>query len=223
MSFLLLLFSMALTVGQQAAPQAPAPPTRPQILRGEYGKLRSNNDLLYYHLDVKVDPDAKTIAGKNTIKFRMLDDAASIQIDLYANLNVDKILLGTTPLKYTREVNAVFIEFPTPLKMGREYAIYFFYSGTPTQTGRFGGFTFGKDPAGRPWIFTACEGEGSSIWWPSKDQWKDEVESMDISVTAPSARTKRHRVSSRNRPTTPGRVELTEVLNEDNLELSMTV
>jgi hypothetical protein len=26
----------------------------------------------------------------------------------------------------------------------------FYYSGTPHTAGRFGGFTFGKDPAGRP-------------------------------------------------------------------------
>lgn len=171
------------------APTQPAPPTRAQLLRGEYNKARSNNDLLYYHLDVKVDPETKTIAGKNTIKFRMLNEDSKIQIDLYANLNVDKILMGTTPLKYERELNAVTITFPAPIKPGREVSIDFYYSGTPTQTGRFGGFTFSKDPAGRPWIFTACEGEGSSIWWPSKDQWRDEVESMDISVSIPSALT----------------------------------
>ena len=46
---------------------------------------------------------------------------------------------------------------------------------------------FQKDAAtGRDWIFTACEGEGSSLWWPSKDQWHDEVESMDITVALPS-------------------------------------
>jgi hypothetical protein len=27
------------------------------------------------------------------------------------------------------------------------------------------------------WINTACEGTGASMWWPDKDQWKDEVES----------------------------------------------
>ncbi len=177
------------TPAAPAVPAAPAPPTRAETLRGEYGKLRSNNDLLYYHLDIKVDPDAKTIAGKNTIKFRMLSEDSRIQIDLYANLKVDKIMMGSTALKYERELNAVFIDFPAPIKPGREVSIDFYYSGTPTQTGRFGGFTFSKDPAGRPWIFTACEGEGSSIWWPSKDQWKDEVETMDISITAPSALT----------------------------------
>jgi len=117
----------------------------------------------------------------------MLKDDTRIQIDLYAFWTIDRILLDRTPLKYSREMNAVFIDFPQTLTAGRTYDIDFYYSGTPTHTGRFGGFTFQKDAAsGRVWIFTACEGEGSSIWWPSKDQWRDEVESMDISITVPS-------------------------------------
>jgi len=169
-----------------APPTADRPPTHADILRGEYDRYRANNDVLSYHLDVRIDPSAKTIAGKNTIRFRMLSDDTRIQLDLYANLNVDKILLGTTPLKYSRDLNTVWVDFPDTLKRGRTYAIDFYYSGTPKTVGRFGGFTFGTDPAGRPWIFSACEGEGASIWWPNKDQWRDEVENMDISVSIPS-------------------------------------
>jgi aminopeptidase N len=167
-------------------PQAPAAPTRADILRGEYGRYRANNDLLYYHLDIRVDPEKKLVSGRNTIRFKMLSDDTRIQLDLYANLNVDKILLGPTPLTYSRELNTVWVDFPDTLKAGRTYAVEFYYSGTPTQTGRFGGFTFGTDPAGRPWIFTACEGEGAAIWWPNKDQWRDEVENMELSVAIPS-------------------------------------
>jgi len=35
-------------------------------------------------------------------------------------------------------------------------------------------------------INNTCEGIGASLWWPNKDQWRDEVESMDISVEIPS-------------------------------------
>src|SRR5262249_10129815 len=75
-----------------------APPTRADILRGEYGRYRANNDLLYYTLDVRVDPVRKTIAGTNTIRFRMLADDTRIQLDLHPALNVDRILLGATAL-----------------------------------------------------------------------------------------------------------------------------
>jgi aminopeptidase N len=182
----LLALMFAAVSGAAHTPQTSGPPTRADILRGEYGPYRANNDLLSYHLDIRVDPDKKVIAGKNTIRFKMLKDGTRIQLDLYANLSIDKILLGMVPLKYERELNTVWVDFPQPLRSGREYSIDFYYSGTPKQTGRFGGFTFGKDPAGRPWIFTACEGEGAAIWWPNKDQWRDEVQQMEISVAIPS-------------------------------------
>ncbi len=177
----------AAALRQAAPPQAQ--PGRGDVLRGEYGRHRANNDLLYYHLDIRVDPATKVVSGRNRIRFRMLRDDTRIQIDLYANLNVDRILLGQTPLKYERELNAVFIDFPETLRGAREYEIDFYYSGTPEQSGRFGGFVFQTTETGRTWIYTACEGQGSSIWWPSKDQWRDEPAGMDISVAVPSALT----------------------------------
>ena len=161
-------------------------PTQADILRGAYGPYRANNDLLYYHLDIRVDPEKKFISGKNTIRFKMLKDDTRIQLDLTPALNIDKILLGTAPLKYERQFGAVFVDFPQTLKKGRTYSIDFYYTGTPVTTGRFGVFTFGKDPQGHPWIYTACEGIGASMWWPNKDQWRDEVENMRISVTIPN-------------------------------------
>ena len=174
---------------QATLPPTERPPSRADILRGEYGRYRANNDLLSYDLDVRVDPDAKSIRGRNSIRFRMLADDRRIQLDLYASLNVDRIVFAGQPLKYSREINAVFVDFPETLKRGREYAIDFFYSGQPQEQGRFGGMAFRKDPEGRPWINTACEGEGSSVWWPSKDQWRDEPEQMALHVAVPNGLT----------------------------------
>ena len=164
----------------------PPPTTRADILRGAYGRYRANNDLLSYHLDIRVDPEKQLVSGKNTIRFRMLADDNRIQLDLNDALKIDKVLLGTTSLKYERDSGAVFVDFPETLKRGQEYSIDFYYSGRPLTTGRFGGFTFSKDPAGKPWIFTSCEDDGASIWWPNKDQWRDEVEEMEISVAVPN-------------------------------------
>jgi aminopeptidase N len=183
---------------QHQQPQAPArppappalrPPTRADILRGEYGRYRANNDLLSYRLDVRLDPERKFISGTNSIRFRMIEDDRRIQLELYANLSIDGIRLGETPLTYQRELNTVYVDFPATLKAGRVYTIDFQYSGTPRELGRFGGITFRKDADGNPWINTACEGEGSSIWWPSKDQWRDEVEGMELRVAVPTGLT----------------------------------
>jgi aminopeptidase N len=205
------LLSLASPFAAQTPPQTPAPatsqqavptptaqtphmPTEADILLGAYGPYRANNDLLYYHLDVRVDPEKKFISGKNTIRFRMLKDDTKIQIDLHPSLNVDKILFGATLVKYERQFSAVFIDFPQALKKGHIYSIDFYYSGNPLELGwdrgagrgLGGGIGFKKDTSGHDWINTVCEGVGSSTWWPSKDQWRDEVENMDISVAIPN-------------------------------------
>jgi aminopeptidase N len=196
---LISLLAVGLAASASAQNATPSQPPRPpaqtsmrapsaaDILRGEYGRFRANNDLLYYHLNIRVDPEKKSIAGVNTIRFKMLSDDKRIQLELYANLSVDKILQDGKPLTYQRVLNTVYVDFPDTLVSGRTYSIDFHYSGTPQEQGRFGGITFKTDPAGKPWINTACEGEGSSIWWPSKDQWRDEPDQgMEISVAVPN-------------------------------------
>lgn len=160
--------------------------TKADILLGNYGRYRANNDLLFYHLDVRVDPEKQFLSGKNTIRFKMLSDDKRIQIDLHSALNIDKILWNNRPLEYKRESRATYIDFPEILKKGEIYSIDFYYSGTPVQQGRFGGITFDKDSRGNPLINTSCEGPGASIWFPNKDQWRDEVENMQISVSIPN-------------------------------------
>jgi aminopeptidase N len=186
---LVLLAGFVVTSSARLVAQAPQAPGRGDILRGEYGRHRANNDLLTYDLRVRVDPDRTHLQGRNIVTFLMLSDDRRIQLDLYASLAVDGILFKNAPLKFERELNAVFIDFPETLRKGQTYSIEFRYSGVPTTTGRFGGIAFRKDPLGRHWINTANEGEGSSIWWPSKDQWRDEPESMKLGVEVPNGMT----------------------------------
>jgi aminopeptidase N len=165
-------------------------PSRADILRGEYGRYRANNDLRHYELDVRVDPERKAISGTNTIRFRMLDDDTRVQLELHASLQIEGITLEGKPLTFERKGSTVFVDFPETLRAGRTYAIAFRYSGQPQQQGRFGGLAFRKDPEGRHWINTANEGEGSSVWWPGKDQWRDEPdEGMEIRVAVPNGLT----------------------------------
>src|SRR5580698_6399973 len=80
-----------------------AEPTKDDLLRGPYGPFRANNDLLFYHLNIRVDPEAKTIGGTNLVRFRMLQDGKRIQLDLTPQLAVDSIKLNGQTLQYTRE------------------------------------------------------------------------------------------------------------------------
>ena len=179
--------SLAAEQAQRTAPPSTLrAPTRADILRGEYGRYRANNDLLYYDLDVRVNPEKKFISGKNTIRFRMLKDDTRIQLELFSNYTIEKIVMGAQRLNYVRDHNTVYIDFPETLRSGRTYSIEFHYSGQPREQGRFGALAFRTDPAGKHWINTANEGEGSASWWPSKDQWRDEPEGADIRVAVPN-------------------------------------
>src|SRR5215475_10865203 len=132
------VMSAAPLLGAQTSSPSPSPaaspqrsrghgePTRADILRGAYGPYRANNDLLFYHLDIRIDPERKFISGKNTIRFKMLKDDSRIQLDLAEPLKIDKILfslpspglprlVGAVPLQYERDSGAVFVNFPETL------------------------------------------------------------------------------------------------------------
>ncbi len=110
------------------------PPTKDDLLRGAYGPYRANNDLLFYALKLRVDPDTKTIKGSNTIRFRMLADGTRIQIDLSPDLTIDGITFNGKPLHYERvpETRALYLDFPETLRKGKTYEVVFAYSGHPS-------------------------------------------------------------------------------------------
>ncbi len=157
-------------------------PTHADILRGEYGEFRANNDLLSYHLDVRVDPGKEISERKKFCPLQNVErrHAHPTRSSLRAKCGQNCSRHDATEIR-TR-VRRRLHRFPEKLKAGHEYTIDFYYSGNPVETARFGGITFKKDSSGHPWINTACEDIGASVWWPNKDQWRDEVENMQISV-----------------------------------------
>ena len=96
-------------------------------LRGSYGPYRANNDLLYYHLDVRVDPDKQYLSGKNSIRFKMLTDGRRIQLDLVPAFQIDKILLNRATgapltLHYERAAGrTVYVDFPKTLRRSKSW------------------------------------------------------------------------------------------------------
>ena len=163
--------------------------TRADSLRGGQTVLRTCYDINYYHLDVKLDVARQFISGSNLFRFTATQDFTRLQFDLFANLQVEKVLYEGKDVPFTREANAVFVTFPKIIQKGRRDEFMVQYSGNPTVAKKApwdGGMVFTQDAAGKPWVATACQGVGASIWWPTKDQQADEVDSMLISVSVPA-------------------------------------
>lgn len=162
--------------------------TRADSLRGYLTPLRTCYDINYYHLDVKFDIANKFISGSNLFKFTAVQDFTKLQFDLFANLKVEKVVYNGQVLPYKREINAVFVTFPRTIRKGSKEQFTVYYSGHPTIAKRApwdGGIVYAKDSVGNPWVATACQGVGASIWWPNKDHQYDEVDSALISISVP--------------------------------------
>jgi aminopeptidase N len=164
--------------------------TKQDTLRGSITPERIWWDLKYYHLDIQVFPERKSIKGKNTVKYTVLKSHKVLQIDLQAPLKITKVTQMNSELKVVSNGNAHFIHLLKDQKVGDTNSITVFYEGKPKEAIRApwdGGFSWKKDKNGKHFIATSCQGLGASIWWPNKDHMYDEVENMDISVRVPSS------------------------------------
>lgn len=162
-------------------------------LRGSLRAERTCFDVVYYDLDVTVDPKAQYIKGSNAIVFKALAASNKIQLDLFEQYNITAIKTAftsnPTELSFERECQAIFINFEETLKPGKTYQIEVFYEGKPQVAERApwdGGFVWNKDEEDNDWIGVACQGLGASSWWPNKDHLSDEPDSMRINCTVPN-------------------------------------
>lgn len=164
--------------------------TRKDTLQGGLRPERTCFDVLQYDLNIKINPDDKSIVGYNVITFKVVNNTSKIQLDLFENMQIDSIIFNTKKLKYVREFNAVFIDFPEVLNANLNQSILFYYSGRPIIAKRApwdGGFVFTKDKQGKPWIGVACQGTGASLWYPVKDSQSDEPDyGATIKVAVPN-------------------------------------
>lgn len=157
--------------------------TKADTLRGMLNPLRSCYDVTFYDLTIKVDIENKHISGSNKMYFTATEDFDRIQIDLFENLQIDRILFKDKTVVYNRQFNAVFINLDEKIMKGDKAMIEVVYSGNPQIAKNppwDGGFTFTKDAQGRDWVAVSCQGLGASVWWPNKDHLSDEPDSMMI-------------------------------------------
>jgi len=163
--------------------------TRQDTLRGSITPEREWWDLIYYHLDISVNPADSTIFGTNTVVYRVLKSYDIMQIDLQPPLRLFSAVQDGRRLIIEQEGNAHFIHLEKKQETGQIYSIVLEYGGRPRIAPNppwQGGITWKYDKRGNPFIASSCQGDGASLWWPCKDHMYDEPDSMLISVTVPA-------------------------------------
>lgn len=189
--FLFVLIVLVVCFGPSTAQFiAPAPKkfTRQDTLRGSISPERVWWDLRFYHLNIEVKPSDSTIYGTNTVTYTVLKSSAIMQIDLQEPMSIIKAMQNDKQLTFKREGNVYWIHMAEVQEPGKMYSVILTFGGKPRISARppwEGGIIWKRDSKGKPYVASACQGDGASLWWPCKDHMYDEPDSMLISVTVP--------------------------------------
>lgn len=184
------VYSHADTLGLTLNPNKNYRPdyTRKDSLKGALRDERTCFDVKYYNLDVRINTKKKFIEGFSEIFFDVIENTNRIQIDLFENMVIDSIIFKNKPLKFTREYNAVFVEFSDKLLKKSKETIRVYYHGNPIEAidpPWLNGFVWKEGVGYMDWVGVACEHTGASLWWPNKDHLSDKPDSMEIHVEVP--------------------------------------
>lgn len=175
------------------SPSAFAQPfTQADTLRGSITPQRAWWDVVHYDLSVDVFPADSTITGTTTITYAVLDPAETMQLDLQHPMRLDSVVQDGRRLQVQSVGNAHFVEMAKAQEAGSMEHVTAYFSGKPRVAPRApwdGGFVWGQDSLGRPWIATAVQGLGASAWWPLKDTQADEPDSQRVAVSVPASLT----------------------------------
>ncbi len=158
-------------------------------LRGGDRLERTCFDISYYDLHFIPDGVAKTIFGKVEVQCLITAKSSRIQMDLFENMIMDSIVYSGGLLSFKRDYDAVFIDLPAEVKVGDHFVFTMHYHGIPVEAVMppwDGGVIWAKEENGSPWWAVSCQGKGASLWWPNKEDYRDEPDSMRIHCTIPS-------------------------------------
>ena len=179
-----LLFFLLNTYVQSRAQKYSAQDT----LRGSITPERIWWDLVYYDLDVTVQPKVKSISGTNTIHYKVVSPNNIMQIDLQPPMKLIKAVQDEVELSINQNRNAHFIQLEKKQNRKKIEQIVLHFEGQPKEAINApwdGGFSWKKDYNGNDFIATSCQGIGASVWWPNKDHMYDEVDSLQMKITVP--------------------------------------
>lgn len=162
-------------------------------LRGAITPERAWWDLTYYHLDIHVKPETKSIAGKVAMHYKVINSSQVLQVDLQPPLVINKVEQDGIELTFSKKGNnAYYVALTKQQQKGNRESVIVTYSGKPIEAKNppwQGGLQWNYDRNGTAFIATSCQGLGASAWWPCKDHMYDEPDSMLISATVPKALT----------------------------------
>ncbi len=154
---------------------------------GKLKPVQANMDVRHYTLALNVDPTAEAINGYTEIDVILARATDSLLFDLIKKYTVTEITVDK--IKATFKHDNDFIHITGKSFAAGKHKIKISYSGKPPVAVKppwEGGFTWGKDKAGNPWIAINDQLQGAKVYFPCKDHPSDEAnEGADLIITVP--------------------------------------
>lgn len=167
--------------------------TKEDTLKGSETEFRNFWNVKKYELSVEPNFEKKYLIGDNKITIEITKDILNpiFQIDLQQPMKVERLETNFPRINnFRREGDFIFIHSKKKFKKGEKYAITIGYSGNPKIAKNApwdGGWVFDTDRNGNPFVSVAQEGDGTSLWLPTKDIWNDEPdEGMIMKIITPT-------------------------------------
>lgn len=145
-------------------------------------------DVQAYDISIKIDPVAKTLAGRTIMDAKVVIPTATILIDLDDAYTVSKVSDGKQALRYERLKGALRVHFALSKQPGEAMRVETTYAGTPHVAKNApwdGGFVWAKTKTGADWVSVALQGEGADLLFPCKDHPSDRPNHATMRLTVP--------------------------------------
>lgn len=149
----------------------------------------SQYDIKYHRINITVDPGTSGAITSGTVTTYFKTTAASVSqigFDFDAHMTVNAVMYhGSSLGTYTFSSNVITITFPAALTpLGKLDSVTINFSGTPVapSTSIPSGYNYATNS-----IYTLDEAFTGSTWWPCKDSLVDKIDSVDFTITTPSA------------------------------------
>jgi len=183
-------------LGCSAPTNEPAPPRAILDSGGELQAEQAAYNVHHYALDLRVDPEARTIAGHVDVHAAIVHPLEWLVLDLDTTFAIADVEWRTDEtwesLGHERRHGQIWAAFPAMRQPGDTVQVRVHYDGAPRVAPNppwDGGFTWDTTPDGQPWIATSVQTNGADLWWPVKDHPSDKPDSVAIDVRVPDGLT----------------------------------
>lgn len=155
---------------------------------GKLHPLQAIMDIRHYTIALEVDPQQQKLNGFTEVDLLLSQPSDTILLDLVNLFTIAKITVNNVAASFTHRDNRIYITRSGGFTQGKQL-VKVMYAGSPAVAARppwQGGFTWGKDGQGNPWVVINCQFEGGKIYYVCKDHPSDEPDDgVDFMINVP--------------------------------------